>query len=71
MTTTAEQRMNQDPGAVRPQCLRCRHYVRGTRTCPAFPDRIPGPIMANEHDHREPYPGDHGIRFEPMTGADA
>lgn len=32
--------------------------------CEAFPEAIPMPILLNEHDHREPYKGDHGIRFE-------
>lgn len=26
---------------------------------------IPEPILVNEHDHRKPFEGDHGIRFEP------
>lgn len=50
------------------QCYRCKHF-REDFTCGAFPDpavqAIPEEIMGNEHDHRQPYPGDHGIRFEP------
>lgn len=56
---------------VRPQCMSCKHWGgwRGPigTECPAFPDSlIPAAIIGNEHDHREPYPGDHGIRFEPI-----
>jgi len=25
-------------------------------------------ILTNRHDHRKPYPGDHGIRFAPLPG---
>jgi hypothetical protein len=49
-------------------CTPCRHFrPRQGRTCAAFParDSIPMPIWLGEHDHRTPYPGDHGIRFEP------
>jgi hypothetical protein len=48
-----------------PQCFRCRHY-HGKVYCTAFKDGIPGTIMTNIHDHRNPYFGDNGIRFEPI-----
>lgn len=53
------------------QCLDCRHLHKppaegGFRyTCDAFPDAIPREILVAEHDHNKPFPGDHGIRFEP------
>jgi hypothetical protein len=54
-----------------PQCFKCLHLNRSgdysTMRCLAFPDEIPVPIQMNKHDHRRPYPGDHGIHFEPMT----
>ena len=51
------------------QCALCRHLTpneptgRG-RTCTAFPQGIPQEILQNRFDHRKPYPGDHGIRFQ-------
>jgi len=47
------------------QCTRCAHY-RLFGECAAFPKGIPDPIFAGEHDHTQPYPGDNGIRFEPL-----
>ena len=56
------------------QCRRCVHFVGvwsptdseiGERLiCRAFRRGIPAPIIANEHDHRHPYPGDGGVMFE-------
>lgn len=63
-----------------PQCAACAHY-RGPRgrvveedggmllysvvVCDAFPRGIPVAISLQERDHRKPYPGDRGVRFEP------
>jgi hypothetical protein len=50
----------------------CKHVDKAAETlrCTAF-ERIPDPIIRSEADHRLPYEGDHGIRFEPETPADA
>ena len=50
------------------QCIECAHY-RGLLECDAFPEGIPTEIVTGEHDHREPYNGDNGIRFEPVREA--
>jgi len=55
-------------GIVINSCQRCRHKHIGKSTCDAYPEDPPGrprPIIAGEHDHTTPFPGDHGIRFEP------
>ncbi len=49
-----------------PRCFEWIHLDRSgdfsTLRCRAFPEEIPVPIQMNQHDHREPYSGDHGIR---------
>ncbi len=53
-------------------CPFCRHLIvpaRGERArCAAFPDGegIPDAIVHGEHAHPTPFPGDHGIQFEPL-----
>ena len=52
-------------------CASCRHFQPGRidgNYCSAFPDGdgIPWAIIDGDHDHREPYPGDNGIQYEPI-----
>lgn len=55
------------------QCDACANLDRRHPewvSCKAFPRGIPTAILDGRHDHREPYPGDHGIRFEPIDEED-
>lgn len=48
---------------VIPICTSCKLLRKGM-TCVAFPDGIPDQILFHGFDHRKPFEGDHGIRFE-------
>lgn len=48
------------------QCANCKHKALGNTTCAAFPIAIPDKILSGHFDHRFPFEGDGGIRFDPV-----
>lgn len=44
-------------------CKRLRRDYDKGPVCAAFPEGIPEPILVGGFDHRNPFPGDHGVRF--------
>lgn len=56
-----------------PICMRCKHLQepppgQWSYHCAAFPAGIPDEIfVTGEIDHTKPYPGDHGVQYEPKV----
>jgi len=54
-----------------PICTYCKHLKNKknlrTDACKAFPHGIPDEIFFDAFDHRKPFPGDNGVRFEPSN----
>jgi hypothetical protein len=55
------------------QCGFCKHAWGRLRAgepprtrCDAFPQGVPDEIVSSRIPHDVPYPGDHGIQFEPL-----
>ena len=46
-------------------CITCK-WLRDDLKCKAFPRGIPEKIRVGWVDHKEPFKGDNGIRFEPI-----
>ncbi|MCC7494987.1 MAG: hypothetical protein IT204_21745 [Fimbriimonadaceae bacterium] len=53
-----------------PICQICQHYRDGTGTCGAFPAGIPSEILEYRADHRLPFAGDQGLRYERAADVD-
>ena len=51
------------PTEMSVRCAVCRHWTIGV-CCKAFPDGIPNEIRSGKFDHKQPFPGDNGVRFE-------
>ncbi|HAG12050.1 MAG TPA: hypothetical protein DCK76_11950 [Desulfotomaculum sp.] len=51
-----------------PVCTYCKNLFSqpGERKCNAFPNGIPLDIWLGLNKHRQSFPGDNGIRFEPL-----
>jgi hypothetical protein len=71
MTVTDEQYKNQRDAAEDlfgySPCLHCKNKgAPGTGKCSAFSNGIPDEIFWGKNLHKAPYPGDHGILFDPL-----
>ena len=47
-------------------CFQCKHLHPDERTCDAYPNGIPSMLLYLDEIHQKPFPGDHGIQFEPI-----
>jgi len=52
------------------ECATCKRLDRSelgryVKRCEAFPDGIPDEILFGDRQHRDPFPGDQGLLYEP------
>lgn len=47
------------------QCITCKHYHMQAK-CEAYPTGIPEKIFSGQFDHKNSFPGDGGIHWEPV-----
>ena len=47
--------------------MSCHWYTAGNQ-CIAYPEGIPEKIWRGEHDHKDAYEGDQGIRYKEEEG---
>ncbi len=56
---------NVEANLIGARCAECLHLVDLVEgLCLAFPEGIPKDLMQDRILHDQPYPGDHGIRYE-------
>ncbi len=50
---------------IKPLCDTCDHRSKTVPSiCLAFPQGIPFDILIGRSDHKKPFAGDHGIRYQ-------
>lgn len=49
------------------QCTFCTHRSPDGTRCKAYPKGIPVEILYNLHDHAREFPGDGGLRYQPIV----
>jgi hypothetical protein len=64
MVSKASKFLIEDAQISHPLCHGCKHWIKDSLKCAAFPHGIPLGIITNEWDHRHPIDGDHGIQYE-------
>lgn len=64
--STIKERMKSAGVVILTPCATCaRRDLKNTLRCDAYPFGIPTAILSGKTQHREPFPGDHGLTYQP------